>query len=393
MPRLPGEIHRQIQDKTEKKKIGEEGTLHKITLDNESYFAKKWRSRHYRGDSHKQGVGYSEASEWKTSVSPFWHKVISYETRLVSDALPDLVLRIETSYDPRIGNDDSSFNFQASRPVTLAKNVKGDPELRAKRDAMMDPLYDLTWEQRIHDTHGVYVGTEDRGGEFMLWMTSDREMKETFGEHLNIRKFIHADIYSREKERIWFINKIHELYPDTDIERMVKAGVIPVHAEANYIPTEHSSTQTTKGIFIETAIFDEQRLAQALLEAAKKKNPEHFDEEKSRVNIQKRFERYDVLRKIDELWDQIYYQQKYRRGEQEEQFWDNRFGEALFKALDAIRDRYDHEGLFFDESFEHQARMKWPELIYPTTIEEAIETCKQFETFVRTYKKKEKIAA
>ena len=392
MPRLPGEIHRRIEEKTEQKKIGEEGTLHKITLNNESYFAKKWRSRHYR-ESHKTGPGYSEASEWKTAVSPFWHKVISYETRLISDALPDLVVRIETSYDPRMGKDDSSFDFKTGRPVTLTKNVKGDPELRAKRDAMMDPVYDLTWEQRIHDDRGVYVGAEDGYSELMLWVTHDREMKEIFGEHLNIRRFIHADLYSREKERIRFINKIHEMYPDTDIERFVNTGVIPVHAEANYIPTEHSPTQTTKGIFIETAIFDEQRLAQALLEAAKKKNPEHFNEEKSRMNIEKRLERYQILRKIDELWDQIYYQQKYRRGEQEKQFWDNRFGEALFKALDAIRERYDKEGLFFDEDFEYQTQMKWPELIYPATIEEGIETCKEFEAFVRTYQKKEKLAA
>ncbi|HAU66230.1 MAG: hypothetical protein UT30_C0003G0053 [Candidatus Uhrbacteria bacterium GW2011_GWF2_39_13] len=174
---------------------------------------------------------------------------------------------------------------------------------------------------------------------------------------------------------------------------MVNAGVIPVHAEVNYIPTEHSPTQTTKGVFIETAIFDEQRLARALLEAAKKKNSEHFNEERSRLNIEKRLERYRVLRKIDELWDRIYYQQKYRRDEQEEQFWDNRFGEALFKALDAIRDRYDKEGLFFDEEFEYQTQMKWPKLIYPTTIEEGIESCKQFEEFVRTYQRQEKLAA
>ncbi|HAU66229.1 MAG: hypothetical protein UT30_C0003G0054 [Candidatus Uhrbacteria bacterium GW2011_GWF2_39_13] len=198
MPRLPGEIYRRIEEKTEQKKIGEEGTLHKITLNNESYFAKKWRSRHYR-ESHKTGPGYSETSEWKTSVSPFWHKVISYESRLISDALPDLVVRIETSYDPRMKKDGSSFDFKAGRPVTLAKNVKGNPELRAKRDAMMDPVYDLTWEQRIHDDRGVYVGAKDGYNELMLWVTHDTEMIDSFGEHLDIRRFIHSDLYSREK--------------------------------------------------------------------------------------------------------------------------------------------------------------------------------------------------
>ncbi|MBI2473054.1 hypothetical protein HYV70_00670 [Candidatus Uhrbacteria bacterium] len=392
MPRLPGEIHRRIQEKTEQKKVGEEGTLHKITLDDESYFAKKWRSKHYK-ENWKNGLAYSEANAWKTPVSPFWHKIISYETKLIHDALPDITLRIETSYDPRVSKDGSSFNFQAGRPVTLTENVKGDPELRIQRDTIVDSLYDQTWEQRTYDDHDLYTGTKDILHQKILWSNTDIAIQKLFGESLGVRGFIHTNLSTQESSRIWFLNKIHERYPGTDIERLVLAGIIPVHAEVNYIPTEHHPTQTTKGIFIETAIFDEQRLTQALLEAAKKKNPEHFDEEKSRTNIQKRLERYRVLRKIDELWDQIYYQQKYRRGEQEEQFWDNRFGEALFKALDTIRDRYDREGLFFDDSFEHQTQMKWSELIYPTTIEEGIETCKQFETFVRTYQKKEQMAA
>lgn len=159
MPKLPREIQRGIEFQTEKKIVGEEGISHKITLDEQKYWAKRWHSRHYH-EVYKQGPVYAEHSDWKTSVSPFWHKVILYETKLAHDALPDLILRIEASHDPRLHASGIDVDYKAGRPVTLTRDVVSDPSLRAVRDELVETVYADASKMRVHDEQGVYVGLQ-----------------------------------------------------------------------------------------------------------------------------------------------------------------------------------------------------------------------------------------
>lgn len=384
MPKIPREIHRAVQHETEQKKIGEEGTLHKIPLGEEHYWAKKWRSRHYFQTA-QTAAEYAESEKWKTTVSPFWHKAISYETKLIDDALPGMTLRIESSFDPRVSKSGEEFNFKAGRPTTVAKDVKGDKVLREKRDNIVDESYDFLWNQTSYDEQGRNKGSKDRLGVMMNAWETDKVMREAFGEFLGVRDWIQG--YMSEKDWESFVRKVNQTYPDTDVAQMVNAGVVPVHAEYNYIPTEEIGENKTRGIFIETAIFDDGRLKKALLESARQKNSGEFDERNIREKIDARLERLHLFQRIDNLWDVIFYPQKNRSDDSHEMFFDNRLGGAIFKALDSIRDRYDKGGinLFHDKTFEYQSRVKAYNIASSFSLAQGLERTQEFEQFIRSW--------
>lgn len=54
---------------------------------------------------------------------------------------------------------------------------------------------------------------------------------------------------SRPSARHLFVQRVHQAYPDTDVDRLVQAGIRPVPPQVNYIPTTSSRTQKTTGVF------------------------------------------------------------------------------------------------------------------------------------------------
>ncbi len=393
MPFLPKEILKSVEDSTEKIKEGEEGILHRIKLNKKDYFAKHWRGKHYEGEAWKTGRKYSSETAWRTPVSPFWSKIKFYETQLMHDALPDLVLPIEAGFDPRVSSDGSIFNIRAGRPVTLAKDVKGDSKLRKERDELVDAIYKRTFQEFHTNKYGNWVPRGNFYPTLVQWAELDIDIQKRFGEYLDVRKHIHANTFNTRASVEVFVERILQKYQGTDVERMVQAGVVPIHAEVNYIPTEQvAGKQKTKGIFIETFIFDMNRLVEAILMQSKKEiSSGTFNGNETRKRIQEKIERYTLLRKLDELWDEVFY-----LGETEHHkdiHTDSEVMGGVFRVLDFIRVRWDKEKITLNEDFFYHVKSMLISVRFSKTKEKAITYTRELHNFIREWKAESKQVA
>jgi hypothetical protein len=357
MPILPSSIERAIQNQPKQIKEGEEGILHTIQLNQEHYFAKHWRGKHYKTGSGKESVAYSRETNWKTPVSPFWPKLKFYETQLIHDALPGLIAKIEYAFDPRVSRNGKALDIKKGRPVTVTKDVKGNPNLRKQRDKIVDSMYDNYFKQAGIDERGMLLGSYTTS---IQVAKIDRDIQNTFGKYLDVRKHIHTSTFLNKKNVDRFVEKVSQEYHDTDIEKMVRAGVTPIHAELNFIPTKKATDGTIRGVFIEVGIFDLERLADALVQQGV-----------SRALVERRIKRYELLRVLDDMWDELTYP---RHGNMRHQnlHEDSDIMTGLFLALDALREKYDKNSIFPNEDILHRVWSLATSVMFSQTKEDAL---------------------
>ncbi len=385
MPFNPEQINKAIA-KSDKMKFGEEGVLRSVTLNNERYFAKQWRGKHYSSSDGKIGPTY-EIEDWKTPVSPFWFKLKYYEAKLIHAALPDLTLKIPIGYDPRISKDGKTFDFQKGRPVTVTENVKGDPTLRQKRDDLIDDLYDWHFLSQPWDTvpSGMTIDTKSQYDTLVRWGEVDSAIRKEFGAFLDVRRHIGKNTFINQQSIDQFVTRINQDYEGTPIQRMVLAGVIPTHAEVNYIPTEETGTKQTKGIFLETSVFDFKRLAEALLEQIKSKRKDLTDPEikREKKKIEDQIKRYLILRKLDDIWDEVYYVSPYAQDTPSMQ-WNSEVATALFKVLNSLVDDPTKEDLLLkNERIPIEIILHLTGIRYTHSKEISLENIKELETYLK----------
>lgn len=333
MPRLPRDIERAIgRSDPEEKWYGEEGILHRIGLDDGRYFAKQWRGKHYEGEQAGRSVTYAEERGF-SPASPFWHKVKFYEAKLVHDAFPDSTLEMSVAYDPRITPDadgGATFIPDAGRPVTVTREVEGDPKLRAERDDIVSDAYDDVWASRSPDAWGV-MRTKHQSGAFYR---ADVAMAERFGRELFPPIVSHA-----ADMRTWTTRNIEAVrgwYPKSELLEMLEAGLIPVHPGVNFIPTaESDSLRGPKGVYLELVIGDLDRLRAKL--------HERCGDDACRAQVDRRIERYAMYRVLDEIYDSIFIDQSLLGPM--DILNDPEVMNAAFQMLRAAQERIEREGI------------------------------------------------
>ena len=366
-------IERAIQESPEVR-VGEEGIAHKITLDNKDFFAKLWRGKHPvgHGDEH---LYYSVESE-KSPHSPFWAKLQYHEHKLMSEAFPDMVVHMVGAYDPRISKDGKTFAFQPGRPTTISEAVEAHEELMQQRDELINTaIYDDIAGQEIVDEKDIF---KNRKGQDLhaAWMF-DHNMSELFGRDINAVGHgggMPDPQVEGSVER--FVAKVNEKFPNTRMAELISGGIIPCHTAANFIPTGPSDERGVNGVIIEARIFDTDRLKQVLLQKRIEKNSGATSPEEIEKNIDRQLYRYRLLRKLDHLYNQTFMTRENWMSDEERE---TPIRQKAFDLLDRIRERYDKEGILFDDDFFHRMRHvliqvgehveKWQQEGYQTGIE------------------------
>ncbi|MBI4449571.1 hypothetical protein HY634_00770 [Candidatus Uhrbacteria bacterium] len=334
MPRLPGDIERAMgQSDPRETWYGEEGILRRIGLDDGRYFAKRWRGKHYEGEHAGRSVSYSEESG-RTPVSPFWHKVKFYETKLIHDAFPDSTLEMSAAYDPRIvpgADGDAQFMPGTGRPVTVTREVEGDLKLRAERDRIVRAAYDEVFEHRAPNTHGELQQHQGTGA----FYRADMAMAERFGREL-LGPLVSHDEHLRDKWVDRNIENVRHWYPGSDVLEILEAGLIPIHAGLNFIPTaEPDPERGPQGVYLELAVGDLERL-RAKLHA-------QCADDACRTKIDRRIERYAMYRVLDDLYDGIFIDQHFLN--ETDALNDSNVMNGAFQMLRAVQERIERDGL------------------------------------------------
>jgi len=334
----------------EEKRLGEESVAHRITIDDHEYYAKQWRGKHQRG--YQESPYYVEDSD-RSPVSPFWVKLKFWEHHLMHEAFPDQIVAMPGAYDPRISNDGKTFDFEHGRPVSLTKVVETTKVLQDERDRIIKPLYDSV--QR-HERRGKrdlvkQVFSFESVPVHYLVHEVDEGMRKRFGEDLGIRPYVNLAIYDSEVVRQRFIRTIESKFPNTRMAELVKAGILPTHAEANWIPTGEADERGVKGVVIEASIFDPERLRQKLIEArrGKKKQLKEEDQERIAQYIDQELYRFYLLQQIDAIYNQIFFSEEKEGIEGANT--NPVVRKEVFRLLERIRQRYDKEKIFFDDDF------------------------------------------
>jgi len=133
---------------------GEEGRLYRVNLHGKEYFVKKWHGSHRR-------MTYANPDTNFSHHSPYEHKMLYYEYKIINTLFPDQTPVLATAYDPRIKKNPQTgaheFDGKFGKPVRLL-DLRKIMTLIQGVTAPYIPLHWLMtqfincWEQKHSDT-------------------------------------------------------------------------------------------------------------------------------------------------------------------------------------------------------------------------------------------------
>ena len=326
MPYTPERINKQIENvEASEIKKGEEGILYPITLDGESYYAKSWRGKHFEN---APAVAYHEEAN-KTPTSPFWFKVKYYESLLIHEAFPNHTLKVHIGYDPRISKD-GEFDYSKGRPVTVTTQVPRDTPKGKIRDEIIDKTYERYMAHTYADKKGI-LSAHPRTSR--ITFEADEAMQHLIGEELHVGGFNwqspHESLHALRRKAV-------EINPDSIVVDFITSGIIPVHPEFNFIPTENDNKyKTPHGVFLELAIVEPEWLKMKLL--SRDSSPEYKEK------VTRLVDRYVFLRSLDQMYDNLFYFQHVPALLEIYKSVDVEIVNYVYQILEKVRQRYDTE--------------------------------------------------
>lgn len=271
MPILPGEIQRKIQEKPLPDIVGEEGLLHEVSLNANAYFAKRWNTLH------EKGFGSADRYQENSPLSPYTHKVKYWEYKAIHTLFPDVTVQLVGGYDPRIRKTPDgkhSFSLEGGKPVTVSRAVPKDTELARDQQARIKEFYDTSapvFDQlrlrRSEDEPPEGEPDALREQYDDLFARIDEETRELIQapefQFFQGQGDTSLTIEGMEALLGKIEQSVHALNPNSPILKMIRAGIVPIHPEVNFIPRESNTDGTTPaGTFIELGIISPPRLYQ-----------------------------------------------------------------------------------------------------------------------------------
>lgn len=94
-----------------------------------------------------------------------------------------------------------------------------------------------------------------------------------------------------------------ETNPQSIIVKLLESGILPVHPALNFIPTANTTKEGPQGVFIEADIADINLLRRKLLE--------HDQSPENERRINRKINRYLLLKQLDQIYDEIFISQNY----------------------------------------------------------------------------------
>lgn len=292
---LPAEVEQALSGRASWDRLGEEGKLYRLMGDAgngmRGFYAKLWYSLREipKGGVGRWGFIGMPRDSGCSIVSPYFHKRVFYEYRVIRSLFPENTLKVVLAYDQRIKpglHGDTVFTIKGY-PVTVSCEVEADCEGMSKRDEIVLPVY-----EKIHAARDkVHAGDPTANADAGLYTTVagvDTQMAGVFGEQL---KFLGAANPNYSPAEV--ISKLRQESPDSPVLEFMENGIMPIHPAFNYIPRPaDQETGKAAGTFIELMIYDGVAVRRGL--------QTRFG---TRADVFKLFSRFEFYSMLEKLFD------------------------------------------------------------------------------------------
>ena len=309
MPISPGNIERQMKQKGQPDKMGEEGAL--FLIDKNEFpvepgkYAKKWKMApdknplisdpRWRLDpDYKLEIANPES---RSIMSPFWARSKFYEYKVMNSLFPDNTVKFIGAYDNRITkNDDGEYEFDitSGNPVSVSEEVIATGDKAVKRDEIIEAAYEKMFKFHNDTNSGLFADEEERQQFKAVVAQVDKDAAELLGQGLRTDEtqgmdFDEAIEYYRSKN------------PNSAAVNFLEHGISPVHPAFNFIPRERDSSMPADapaGIYIELKIIRPELLME------KVESRQDLDE-KQKEKLMEYFRKFVINANLDAIFDAI----------------------------------------------------------------------------------------
>ncbi|MEK7673155.1 MAG: hypothetical protein AAB373_04690 [Patescibacteria group bacterium] len=269
---------------------GEEGVLYRVSAGEESFFAKRWYRSH-----EKQGSFPIEAGG--AALSPFWHNVVRLKQEIVHALFPGYSIKTVGSFDERVkrGGGEGQFDLDWGRPVTVSKEVVGDPVISPIRTGILDAAYKTLLAHK-DDLMRRGAGTKQEDPFFKQWTAQvNREIVGLLGPDIDLG----ASFFEGNRGFDDIVCKLQRQRPGSMLTEFFEAGISVAHPEVNFIPGNKDTHQKKPhGTFLEFNIGNEARLKHAIMR--------RFKGDQSKINeLLAKLRSYQINQLLDKIFDHI----------------------------------------------------------------------------------------
>jgi len=231
---------------------GEEGRLYRVNLHGKEYFVKKWHGSHRR-------MTYANPDTNFSHHSPYEHKMLYYEYKIINTLFPDQTPVLATAYDPRIKKNPQTgaheFDGKFGKPVTVIEAIPVELAVAKDIEHIKREAYGRARQViRLEEDNDV-----NTGGDSPLHPVALAD--DTIHQLLGTKTFRHSD-YGASLP----------LGEHPLISQFTNYGIVPIHPSLNIIPTKMTNGVISDGVFLELTIKDS-----ALL------NAKNYTGERSRI--------------------------------------------------------------------------------------------------------------
>lgn len=294
----------------------------------ETFWAKKWHRSHIK-------PFYLPLESGGSSLSPFWHKAIESSYRIVHELFPRETIDVCGSYDERVSGTLAglqNFDIRAGKPVTVSREIIGDPEICNVRDDIMRRHYKVLLDRR---DEAIRTGATKAEMEpfFAEWRRAvNDEIVKALGPEVELDSII-SNVTPRQDS----LGQVAKLLRSRNLENVMsdffEAGISIGHPEVNFIPGRKDiHPRPPHGTFVEFSIADVNKLVGTITK--------RFSGDLRKKNqLLQEVRTYQIFDFIDKMFDKILpiYIQKTQQQPKPESF--GKICEALEK-LRQIMERF-----------------------------------------------------
>jgi len=274
---------------------GEEGALHRIHLDGETLWAKRWNRSHTKNFYMPPELGGS-------SLSPFWHKTVELSYSLVHELFPEDTIEVRGSYDertPQPMGKNSNFNLLGGRPVTVSLEAEGDPELCGIRDEIMNRHYAVLLNLRADSLRRGATKTEMEPV-FGSWRRAiNAELLTVLDSEIELDSLIMSVSPNSPDFLAELARRIRDRNPKNVMAKLFDAGVSAGHPEVNFVPgSKEKHPNPPHGTFVEFSIADRQKLANHI-------QRKFANDPRKRDVLMNKLRDFEIYSLVDTMFDKI----------------------------------------------------------------------------------------
>jgi hypothetical protein len=302
---------------------GDEAKLYRVKVNGEAYWAKKW----HRSQIDERWM--MQRLQKGSATSPYFHQLRKAEYDLIHRAFPGITVEMVDAYDERVQGTEKQpkFDMSGGKPTTVTREVKGDPELMAKRNEIVEKGAERSRQyMRSAEMGLIDVGQAQR---YIMQTRADAEdaMQKLVGPELQLPIYEFAGL-SWEQAEPQIIQKLRRQNPENTIIELLEWGIMPAFPEGNFIPGDKEThPRPPHGTFIELKLKYPDKFRRKLEKELSEKEQQTFKAD---------LDKYELYKKLDEMFYDILFSVRYPGTKSQ---WPMKpdFQSAVFRTLEAVK--------------------------------------------------------